>query len=387
MMLNSGVVRKKDLYITLLTIYFICLPLDGMVLGSIGSPLKLIAIPPLALAVFCARKIRLNSLIKSLLLYLAFVLLSCLWSINPSMSVSRCVSIVLLFALTLSSAVFEYDDYDIFKLKRALLWSTRSTAMVMLLTSEFKYGRFILGGKIDEDPNYLCGFLFAGIIYIIQKIINKEYRARDIVEFIIYAVLVLLTGSRGGLIAITVSAVAYFLFGQESESKNTIRNIGILLLIIFLMVFSVNFLPAELQARFNLIEAVASGGTGRTDIWTRGIEIFRDSTLGRQLFGIGTGTITQVLIMTFYGRTSGYVMHNIYLETLLELGIVGLFVYMHWIITFLRTSYRQTDKFACFVMLGIAILALTTSLDTFKPYFNIMLLIIAQSNRQCLSDE
>lgn len=378
--LQKGVIEKKKLYIIFLTIYFICLPLDGMSLGAMGSVLKYIAILPIGISIISARTIKRSSLIGSQLLFVGFTVFSCMWSINSSMSVDRCISYVLLTMLTFSPAVFSFDGDDIYSIKRAFLWSSRSTALIMLIFSEYKYGRFILGGKIDEDPNYLCGFFLAGVIIILQKMLSKESRKIDIAEFLLYLFLILQTGSRGGLLAVGASVVVCIFFNRKGTNAELLKKIGYIVGILLAVIIALNFLPDTLKNRFNYMEAIETGGTGRFDIWTRGLEIFADSTLRRQMFGIGTGTITEVLLMTFYGTTAGYAMHNIYLETLVELGVVGFLCYLNWIMKYMVSAYRDRDKFAFAVIIGMMVLAISTSLHTFKPYFNIMLMIVVLEN-------
>ena len=58
--------------------------------------------------------------------------------------------------------MFKYTENDINKIKYALTWSSRLTALVMLVFAEYVGGRFRLMGIIEEDPNYLCAYLAFG---------------------------------------------------------------------------------------------------------------------------------------------------------------------------------------------------------------------------------
>lgn len=69
------------------------------------------------------------------------------------------------------------------------------------------------------------------------------------------------------------------------------------------------------------------------------------------------------------------VVHNIFLETLVELGVIGLFLYCRYVWKYTKEAFVQRDRYAFGVIFSMIIMSLTTSLYTFKPYFNIMLFI------------
>lgn len=380
------VLSNKNLYLFFLQIYFICLPLNAVTIGTMGSVLKYIAILPIGISLLSLKFIRFNSVIMAQLGFVIWAAFSCMWSVNTSMSIDRTVSYVLLTALVFSCNTFDFTYEDIKKIKKAFLWSSRSTAVVMLVFSEYSSGRFMLGGKISEDPNYLCGYLFAGIVLSLQSILLKRKRMFSLIELIIYLFLVLQTGSRGGLLAAAFSAVCYIFFYKKAAVNEILKKFFYVILMFIIVLVVLQFLPEELTARFNYKDAIASGGTGRFEIWEAGIKLFKNFPLHRQIFGTGTGTITAVLILTEYGITRGTAMHNIFLETLVELGVVGFIIYIIWVGIFVISAFKEKDKFAFAVIMGMIVLSLSTSLHTFKPYFNIMLMILAFKN-QIKSDE
>lgn len=383
--------NSKALYILSLGLYLFCLPLDTINFGF-GSILKLIAIIPIGIALISNIKyLKFIKLLKYQVLFTLFAGMSILWSVNPKMSLDREITYVLLTILLYSGSVFTYTKEDIERIKRFMLWSSRSTAVIVLLSSEFKVDRFVVGGKFSFDPNYLCGYLFAGLIICLSYLFDgKRKKAYPTIELLLYISIIILTGSRGGLIA-GGTAILVFLFIYNKNSKNKLsKNINIILVILFILLLSVvlfNFLPKTLIARFNIINAIVSGGTGRRSIWEQGIKLFSESSLSRKMFGQGTGAITAILIVYEYNSYRNFVMHNIFLETLVELGIIGLVLYISNIYSFVKKSYRFEDKFSFCVLAGMIVLSLTTSLHTFKPYFNIMLFIIISSNVSCREEK
>ena len=150
--------------------------------------------------------------------------------------------------------------------------------------------------------------------------------------------------------------------------------------IIVLFVLLLYLSPATLKNRFTVESVIFSNGTGRFDLWQQGIDFFADSSFIRKLLGQGTNTITKILLVEEHGSLHGYVMHNIFLETLVELGIIGFLIYLLMIGSFAVKAFKQKDKFAFAVIMGMIFLSFSTSLHTFKPYFNIMLYIVIFGN-------
>ena len=375
--------KKKELYIKALSLYFFLLPLNIVSLGNFGSALKYIAIIPILIAVSAIHPIKkLDKTICFQLLFVSFALLSVIWTVDIEMTKSRILTYILLTVFIAMSGFFDYKQGDIDKIKHSLLWSSRTTAMVMILFSKFSQGRWMLSSKIYEDPNYLCCYLVFGIAIILQRILDSKCKISNIIELILYGGLIIATGSRGGLLAVLGCVLVILLTCKRYSGAKKIRILFLLCFIISLFIGILNFLPLSLQQRFSIDSIISSGGTGRVQIWKTALSIYKESSLLEQLFGRGSGTITSYLIIHQDEVTTGFVLHaaahNIFIETLLELGVVGLLLYSFSIICFTLTAYKFNDKFAFAIIISMIILSLSTSLHTFKPYFNIMLFVICQ---------
>jgi O-antigen ligase len=97
-------------------------------------------------------------------------------------------------------------------------------------------------------------------------------------------------------------------------------------------------------------DAISSGGTGRTDIWLVSWQMY----LERPVLGIGWRMAEYVMDVTHLERVpigvtwDDYrfrprVTHNIYLQTLLELGIIGFILFTTWIVPLVRAPVHR-DK-------------------------------------------
>ena len=357
-----------------------------MNLGAIGSALKLVAIFPIGFALISGMSgsfIRLTPAIIVQFLFVLWAALSIFWSISIDASLERALSYFLLFLLIFSGTFFRYTESEIKKVKYALAWSSRLTAVIMLIFAEYIEGRFWLKGIIEENPNYLCAYFAFGIVFAIEKLTqNKKIfpKLMAIAELCLYFYLVLVSGSRGGLLAVAAAAIAYSLTFGKNTAKNTF--VKIILVVFLFVLFSIllDNLPEFLKERFTVDDVIESGGTGRVDLWKQTFDLFETSSIFRQLFGYGSGTI--LVAFTQHGYHTVNVAHNIFLENLADLGIVGVALYSIAIFLFIKSSFKEKDKFSFSVICCMFVLSLSASLATFKPYFNIMLFIIMLQNLQ-----
>ena len=378
----------KDLYIFFLIIYIICLPLNAMNIGAVGSALKVIAILPIGLAFLSGKTFVLRAPIRMQLFFIFFAFCSMLWSVSIDNSLGRVVSYFLLYALLVSGSMFKYTEMDMEKIKYALAWSSRLTAFVMLIFAEYVRGRFRLMGIIEEDPNYLCAYLAFGVIYALGILMTKNNvwkKVLTVIELVLYFYLVLVSGSRGGLLAIAAAIVAYLLTYGEKKIRHIGRKIVLIALVAGLMIVMIDYLPESLKLRFTIDDVVEDGGSGRTELWAQSLDLFGNGNMFRQLFGFGTATIAWCF--SKYGYSEVNVAHNMFIETLAELGIIGLLLYSIAIFSFVKAAFNFKDKYSFAVIFCMFVMSLSTSIYTFKPYFNIMLYIIMLQNMKVESTE
>jgi O-antigen ligase len=196
----------------------------------------------------------------------------------------------------------------------------------------------------------------------------------------VYFYLVLISGSRGGLLAIVVAAVVYFLTYGEKKIKYIGRKIVLIVLVAVLTIVMIDYLPEYLKLRFTIANVIEDGGSGRTELWKQTFELFASGNLFRQLFGVGTATVAWCF--SNYGYSEVNVTHNMFIETLAELGVIGLVLYSLAIFAFIKAAFKIKDKYSFAVIFCMFIMSLSTSIYTFKPYFNIMLFIIMLQNMQ-----
>lgn len=156
----------------------------------------------------------------------------------------------------------------------------------------------------------------------------------------------LMTGSRGGLVALVAMLIAAVLLARGRRIALTLVTLTVLLAAVGYFVMA-----APYQARERVLNPGREGGTGRTDIWTVGSRM----ASAHPITGVGAGNF-QVSSIHYllqpgslpndeYIADSPAVAHNMYLEVLAELGVVGLILFLAIIIFSLGCSLAALSRF------------------------------------------
>lgn len=151
-------------------------------------------------------------------------------------------------------------------------------------------------------------------------------------QLALFVYVIIITGSRGGAIALACVALLYLLVGdmpfvRKNVGAAVVKSLAAVAAIAVLLAVAWPHLPAETRERLQSIGDLGSdynmekGNTdSRTDIWKRGL-----GELARRPIGFGLGTYPAV-----DGRTGGvyHTAHNSVVLALVELGVVGGLLYL-----------------------------------------------------------
>jgi len=146
----------------------------------------------------------------------------------------------------------------------------------------------------------------------------------------------LLTGSRSGLLSLifVVLAMVYF-------SRSRVRNLVVVAVIAFpVALYSFGVLGSDMQTRYlSLVDdSVDGAGTvqGRINGWFRTF----DTISNNPLFGNGLGTSGET---NFHIIGGSQITHNLYIEIIQEVGLVGFALFILFIIAMFK-SLRETKR-------------------------------------------
>jgi O-antigen ligase len=257
--------------------------------------------------------------------FLGWAAISVVWATDPDetkSSVVRLALVVVLF-LVVHSAVRTPRDLRL--LAWAFVTGTFLTTVYGLVFGLYNEGRFT-GGL--SDANFLAAAVVASLA-MCGFMLSSERRARARIVLVIFAgldaVALVLTQSRGGLIALAVVlAVACLLAGRLRG-----RAIALTLVVVAVGVgYYAVLAPATVRERATSISAEASAG--RADAWRIAIEMAEDHPLigvGLNNFPVVQSEYVAGSVNLVYGqlfRELSVAAHNTYLQILSELGVVGL---------------------------------------------------------------
>ncbi len=365
--------RNKSMTICLM-FYFLMLPLGALSLGSFGSLLKYIAILPLTIYILQYRRIVFSKILISQYLLTLGYGLSVLYTIDRNSSLENVETNILFLILLLTVGCIYFSVSEIKLIRNALVWSSRITCLLLLLYGTVKENRLFLSGSIKEDPNYLNGYFIFGLINAVQIFLSGKKRKEQIfsmIEILLFLYTSFLTGSRGGLAALlaaAISAAFYEIRGNNIQRRK--QFIGLIFLFILIIFLASRNIPGELASRYYWSSIIASKGTHRLEYWKKAIEIFAESNIFRKFFGYGTGSIREIFGIYGFKRV---VAHNVFIQQLLEGGVISLILYSQLIYFCLNQAFHKKDWFIFSCLTGFVVLSLSTSITAFKPYWNAMI--------------
>jgi O-antigen ligase len=358
-----------------LTLILLCafvafLPFEMMVWfedAPSGSKLLGIVLVASALVAFPAgHPLRLPSLpVVMRIVIVLFAAASCGWSIDRDESISylQRIAQLLIFFLLIWEFAVTYDDQ---------LWVFRSfllgmfVPMVMALRSfqgatraDIESGERFSGG--GQDLNYLAYMFSVSILIAIylsrnQRPLDRFLRWGYWVFAAWCVVQALLTGSRGGMLSLLATAFfAAFMLGMKFRKIAVKTLLKIIMWLVVLIGIGTPvamwLVPQELLARLTL---KGGGGTSleedpRVRIWTRGWEEFKKAPV------LGHG-LAAFYVLSEDSKGHRSAPHNTYLSLLVEMGIVGLALYLLFLALLFREVWRLPHRER---LLWIGILSIT----------------------------
>lgn len=360
-----------------LALYFILVAADIAAVGNVGSLLKILALFPVAFAVLDFRRLRVRFDAAAILplVFWLIALCSCFYSVDTGMTIKYLVTLSLNLALVLVLGVMEtYSQQELQILMKALLIGSWLTVILLVLFSDFSEGgRLTLKlGSEAQDENVINGYLLYAFSYHIYSFFHKK----GVKHLALASVLIIVgfyTGSRGAMLAyVAIFLVAWF--HTMRDGSRILRNLGKLILVLgaLLIVYQLvkAILPREVLMRFSLSYLMEKGSIGRTKIWKYLWDCYQEDTLFRQIFGHGYGTT--VIINELNHR----VAHNLYLDNLITLGLVGMAAQIAMQGSCIWKAVRSQQYVLMYTYLGFVVLCMSLSMTSFKPMWNIMMMIL-----------
>lgn len=234
----------------------------------------------------------------------------------------------------------------------ALWWAAYLSGTVFaiagLVAGAGSQGRFSAFGG---GPNTFVRIVFVGLLAAVVLALHLR-KTRFLLLAPVLVIAIVLSGSRGGLLAAFVSALVFvFLVRRKVRfSSLVLASVGI---VIAVSVLALNTsLGSEARGLFAqrfVTEAVGEGNfSGRTGLYAEAIVLFKSNPF----VGVGAGGFAQLQTVLALDSHA----HNIVLSTLSEGGVVGTILLILLLVTCFRVL--ELDKNADPIALGASVGAL-----------------------------
>jgi hypothetical protein len=381
--------------------YLFTMPIDVILRNSSGATAsRIVAIAAagvLGLHILARREVRMPG--RAWFAWLAFVVwagLSLAWSINPTGSLAMFGTILQLFLMFTVLTLYPVSRADLKAVMALVVGSGIFAAVYGLVgfyggrVAGWNYSRLTLRteGGLYVDPNDFATSFVLPIALAMAALTNSRNAAVKIVagsSIVLMIVGILLTGSRGGLIASMLVLVYYIVRARQRILTLALGGAALGLSALF---------PA-VWIRFATDDGAQGSGTGRTFIWATGLLNFWDHFVG----GSGIGTYGDVYDRNFFSVYQKVFQgwnrpgHSIIVNSLVEVGVVGLLLILTaWFMMFreLRSVSAQSSFYPMRIALEGALLGLfyeSLTIDTLylKFYwlaFSLVLMVAGAARKE-----
>lgn len=228
-----------------------------------------------------------------------------------------------------------------------------------------------VGSNDIIDPNYLGTFLCAPVflcIYFLEKASKRMWRIILLFTSILILIGLILTGSRGAMLAVFTGFVTMFF--PKTREKLHLKKIVVMILgviIAFLIIY--NTVPLETLDRFLEVNTWQSDGSNsrRLALWGNAIEAIKKYPV----FGTGVGNTALSI-----GKITGIYepSHNTYLELWIQTGVFGLIMIL---VIFIRTFFSCKNRLGQAIIISTLVFSIFISAEaTIAFWSNISIVIL-----------
>ena len=280
--------------------------------------------------------------------------------------------------LIVSSAIFSM--YGLLQYIVVDLFGEQGRNLVYAANEEYLRENYVRLLSFGREPlyfacflNVVIGLMLSGIYYGNKETIFGIKKEWFYAIFLVDICALLLTKSLGALLGLIALIIVFTLIIVRSTRR--IDKLKVFLSLLFILMFIYLFV----QLNYTLIESKVDrmlnpeSGYGRIISLIEGIQLFKD----KFLLGIGMGNTVFFI--------SNHQIHNAYLNIAVELGIIGIILFMSFIIYIVGTLYKVTvsttgDLKVASIGLLLGLTAILTQLLSFYGYMiNMIWFLFAMS--------
>ena len=247
--------------------------------------------------------------------------------------------------------LFYFHIDSLQKLRKILFTITASVffyGMASLILGNALGGRLSFGGMYDpNDLAYLFVTLFPLAFNFISKGEIFAKRMLAAITLIISPMLILMTGSRGGVLALFMVSML-LVFTKMGSIKKSLKIAAVIGVIIMMAFYSDKIDTERFKSLISIAEIKSdynvTGYSGRLEIWKTGLKLIKS----HPFTGVGVNCFSMAFGFTrdAEGRIPIWkAAHNSFILIAAEMGVPGFIVFMSLVIGCIKTFslIRKTD--------------------------------------------
>ena len=302
--------------------------------------------------------------------FLVWAFATSLWTIASGTTRALLITLASLVAVFLVGAIRGFNARELSFIKHIMIIMASALVFWIVPNQDYSYYRGTLSSEAGvADQNGLAANILFPLWMAIDLLMNTKGKKRILytVAAVCMSISLLMLASRGALVAFFISALVYFIMRRKQIKPLVVVGIVVALALIYAYYVKTN---PGLLSRLSLESTKKDGGNGRIEIWSSTLSLLLSNPV-RLLFGYGYGAETAVSILAM-GTAIG--THNIYIEHLAAMGVIGLILLL-WILFFiLKKAIRNKDYLAISLMISMMTVSMFLGFFRDKGAWNILLI-------------
>ena len=306
------------------------------------------------IAIFSAKKYKIKIFTNDIIWLIIGVLLtiSLIYSIDKESSIryNICLYLILILKIALNNfqcrkkeiinCIIFFSSIHVIATIAYLVFPNiiQSICRIILTPEMYEYNVNLMkyganaGICSEHGFNAFCITVFTNIFFV-KTIYKNENKRRNAILTIIGIITLLTTGKRGLFLANVFSMMIIFII-VNFMNKKILKRFFLALIAVLVILKIVSYIPAAqiVFERFKELDSTGNFLNGREVFYEKMFENIKSNPI------IGSGVSTTQKI------TGGSDGHNIYLQILSELGIVGLLIYFVLFIHCLNITIKNLKK-------------------------------------------
>ena len=353
-----------------LLVYIAFLPvstaLSGIIISSsIQSAVAILFLAVSFVEILISRKIEINKSILPVYIYFLFVLSTGLFYSDFSLDWYS-MQMMVTFFIIISTSIRRYSDIEIRLIKLAFFCSLCIAWISSLFFSFIHGGRMYILISSLMDPNDFATGLAMAFALCLSELMRKKRVIFNVLSALSILVIVYFTGSRGGLLTMLVVILVCVLF-IKGRAKYIILGSIAAATALLLICAELGIGPSMLS-RFSISSLLASGGTGRSDIWKAALAYFVKQDPLHMLFGNGLGSFADTVKYVQVGHSYRYESHNMFINVLIEGGAIGLGLLLTCFTSLYVYAIKNKNLFGILAVTGFIISGISLDAQVYRTF-------------------